>query len=178
MGQPGGSHGRKPRDPTQPYRQQNAYHRDGRQHQLPAAKEWCIPRVSAEFVAHMEDVLALYAEPYDPQWPVGCFDETSTQLPAETRPPLPPQPGRPRRQVAVIQRRTMQDFARQMRWLVDEAYPEVPVGGWSWTTPACVGVGSEHPSPSVAVRDVPGGGSADCETAGVSLHAQAFSHPA
>ena len=86
MGQPGGSHGRKPRDPTQPYRQQNAYHRDGRQHQPPAAKEWCIPRVSAEFVAHMEDVLDLYAEPYDPQWPVGCFDETSTQLPAETRP--------------------------------------------------------------------------------------------
>ena len=31
------------------------------------------------------------------------------------------------RQVAVTQRRTMQDFAHQMRWLVDEAYPEVPV---------------------------------------------------
>ena len=31
------------------------------------------------------------------------------------------------RQVAVTQRRTMQDFAQQMRWLVDEAYPGVPV---------------------------------------------------
>ena len=31
------------------------------------------------------------------------------------------------RHVAVTQRRTMQDFAHQMRWLVDEAYPEVPV---------------------------------------------------
>ena len=31
------------------------------------------------------------------------------------------------RQVAVTQRRTMQDFAQQMRWLVDEAYPEVGV---------------------------------------------------
>ena len=31
------------------------------------------------------------------------------------------------RHVAVTQRRTMQDFAQQMRWLVDEAYPEVPV---------------------------------------------------
>ncbi len=31
------------------------------------------------------------------------------------------------RQVAVTQRRTMQDFAHQMRWLVDEAYPETPV---------------------------------------------------
>ena len=31
------------------------------------------------------------------------------------------------RHVAVTHRRTMQDFAHQMRWLVDEAYPEVPV---------------------------------------------------
>ena len=49
-------------------------------------------------MANMEDVLDLYAEPYDPQRPVVCFDETSTQLLAETRPPLPPQPGRPLRQ--------------------------------------------------------------------------------
>ena len=39
------------------------------------------------------------------------------------------------RQVAVTQRRTMQDFAHQMRWLVDEA----PIQrsqwcGWCWTT--------------------------------------------
>ena len=49
--------------------------------------------MSAEFVANMEDVLEdvldLYAEPYDPQRPVVCFDETSTQLLAETRPALP-----------------------------------------------------------------------------------------
>ena len=107
--------------------------------------------MSAEFVANMEDVLDLYAEPYDPQRPVVCFDETSTQLLAETRPSLPPRPGLPLRQdyeyrregarnlflaceplagwrqVAVTQRRTMGDFAHQMRWLVDEAYPEVPV---------------------------------------------------
>ena len=54
--------------------------------------------MSAEFVAHMEDVLDLYAEPYDPQRPVVCFDETSTQLLADTRPPLLAQPGRPARQ--------------------------------------------------------------------------------
>ena len=107
--------------------------------------------MSAELVAHMEDVLDLYAEPHDPQRPVVCFDETSTQLLAEVREPLPAQPGRPRREdyeyrregtrnlflaceplagwrhAAVTQRRTMQDFAQQMRWLVDEAYPEVPV---------------------------------------------------
>ena len=44
-------------------------------------------------MANMEDVLDLYAEPYDPQRPVVCFDETSTQLLAETRPPLS-RPGR------------------------------------------------------------------------------------
>ena len=99
----------------------------------------------------MEDVLDLYAEPYDPRRPVVCFDETSTQLLGEARPPLPARPGQPRRQdyeyrregtrnlfltceplrgwrhVAVTQRRTMVDFAHQMRWLVDEAYPEVQV---------------------------------------------------
>ena len=53
---------------------------------------------SAEFVANMEDLLDLYAEPYDPRRPVVCFDETSTQLLAETRPSLPPRPGIPLRQ--------------------------------------------------------------------------------
>ena len=114
-------------------------------------KEWCIPKVSADFVAHMEDVLDLNAEPYDPQRPVVCFDETSTQLLAETQPALPPRSGLPLRQdyeyrregtrnlvlaceplagwrqVAVTERRTMQDFARRMRWLADEAYPEAEV---------------------------------------------------
>ena len=99
----------------------------------------------------MEDVLDLYAEPYDADRPVVCFDETSTQLLADVRQPLPAQPGRPRRQdyeyrragtrnlflaceplagwrhVAITERRTMQDFAHQMRWLVDTAYPDAPV---------------------------------------------------
>ena len=81
----------------------------------------------------------------------SALDETSTQLLAQTRPSLPTQPGLPLRRdyeyrregtrnlfracepqagwrhVQVTDRRTMQDFARQMRWLVDEAYPEVPV---------------------------------------------------
>ena len=107
--------------------------------------------MSAEYVAHMEDVLDLYAEPYDPARPVVCFDESSTQLLADTRESLPAKPGRPRREdyeyvragtrnlfltcepklgwrhVAITQRRTMQDFALQMRWLVDEAYPDAPV---------------------------------------------------
>ena len=107
--------------------------------------------MSADFVAHMEDVLDLYAEPYDPARPVVCFDETSTQLLADARPPIPAKPGRPRwedyeyvrggtrnlfltceplagwRHVEITERRTKLDFAHQMRWLVEEAYPEAEV---------------------------------------------------
>ena len=107
--------------------------------------------MSADFVAHMEDVLDLYAEPYDPARPVVCFDESSTQMLSDARPPLPVEPGRPKRQdyeyrregtrnlflaceplagwrhVDITERRTKEDFAQQMRWLVDEAYPHVPV---------------------------------------------------
>jgi hypothetical protein len=36
--------------------------------------------VSSEFVAAMEDVLDVYAEPYDPTRPKVNFDETSKQL--------------------------------------------------------------------------------------------------
>ena len=49
-------------------------------------------------MANMEDILDLYAEPYDPQSPVVCFDETSTQLLADVREPLPAKPGNPRRE--------------------------------------------------------------------------------
>ena len=53
--------------------------------------------MNAEFVAAMEDVLDLYEEPYDPTRPQVNFDETSKQLIAETRVPLPPKPGTPMR---------------------------------------------------------------------------------
>ncbi len=96
----------------------------------------------------MEDVLDLYEEPYDARRPAVNFDETSTQLVAETRVPIPPRPGRRERydyeyqrhgtrnlflfceplagwrHVEVTQHPTMVDFAHQMRWLVDEAYPD------------------------------------------------------
>jgi len=96
----------------------------------------------------MEDMLDLYEEHFDPQRPVVCFDETSKQLVAETRVGVPAQPGQVARydyeyqrngtrnlflflepqggwrHVAVIERRTMQDFAHQMRWLVIE------ITGW------------------------------------------------
>lgn len=45
----------------------------------------------------MEDVLDLYAEPYDASAPQVCFDETSKQLVQETRLPWPVEPGEPAR---------------------------------------------------------------------------------
>ena len=123
-----------------------------------ASSSGASPKVGGEFVAAMEDVLDLYAEPCDAERPVVCFDETSTQLLADMREPPPPQPGRPRRQdyeyrrggtrnifltceplagwrhVSITERRTMQDFAHQMQWLADTAYPDAPWSAWSWTT--------------------------------------------
>jgi DDE superfamily endonuclease len=107
--------------------------------------------MSPAFVAAMEDVLDLYAEPYDADRPVVGFDERPLQLLGETRTAMPAAPGRARRvdyeycrngvgnvfttveplagwrHVEVTQRRTAVDFAHQMHWLVDQAYPEARV---------------------------------------------------
>jgi hypothetical protein len=45
----------------------------------------------------MEDVLAVYTRPRDPDYPLVCLDETSKQFLAETRVPIPMKPGRPAR---------------------------------------------------------------------------------
>ena len=46
----------------------------------------------------MEDVLDLYEAPYDPAYPMVCFDESPKQLIGEVRETIPPQPGTPARQ--------------------------------------------------------------------------------
>jgi hypothetical protein len=110
---------------------------------------WCIPAADAEFVALMESILDLYERAYDPKHPLVCFDETSKQLIEETRLPLPMQPGQVQRydyeyrrngtrnlflfleplagwrHIDVTKHRAKLDFAHQMRWLVDVAYPDV-----------------------------------------------------
>jgi len=110
-------------------------------------KMWCIPKVDAEFVARMEDVLELYAEVPDEQRPVVCFDETPRQLIGEARVPVVAKPGkrarfdyeyvrngtanvfmvvdvhRPWRHAKVTDRRACRDFAECMRDLVDAHYP-------------------------------------------------------
>jgi hypothetical protein len=107
--------------------------------------------VSAEFVWRMEDILDLYAEPYDPQYPLVCFDESPYQLVSEVCQPLPVRPGQPRRydyeyrragtcnlfmffeplqgwrHVKVTARRTAQDFAYCMKDLVDIHFPQATV---------------------------------------------------
>ena len=55
------------------------------------------PQADAQFVYYMEDVLSVYTRPYDPRYPVVCFDETSKQLVKETQVPVPIAPGQPPR---------------------------------------------------------------------------------
>src|SRR5438552_6336710 len=109
---------------------------------------WCIPQVDGEYVARMEDVLDLYAEPPDPKRPIVCFDESPTQLIGEVRQPIPAEPGqlerydceykrngtanlfifldvhRPWRKVKVTECRTAVDFATCMRELADVHFPK------------------------------------------------------
>ncbi len=62
-------------------------------------KSWCIAgKPSARFVAKMEDVLEVYARPYDPKRPVVCLDEKSKELHGQIREPLPAQSGQERRE--------------------------------------------------------------------------------
>jgi hypothetical protein len=61
-------------------------------------EQWVIPpKANSAFVAAMEDVLAVYTRPRDPDRPLVCLDESSKQLIAETRVPIPMKPGRPAR---------------------------------------------------------------------------------
>lgn len=105
------------------------------------------PEKRASFVHCMEDVLDLYHQPYDPLYPVICFDESNKQLLADVHPPQPPQPGQPERydyeyvrngsrnlflffeplrgwrHIRVTHQRKKQDWADCMAYLVDQLYP-------------------------------------------------------
>ena len=54
---------------------------------------WCVGKITAEYRQRMENLLALYARPYNPKEPVVCVDEKSKQLLAQTRRPIAAQPG-------------------------------------------------------------------------------------
>jgi hypothetical protein len=94
----------------------------------------------------MEEVLDLYARPYDPRFPVLCMDEQPIQLLKETRTPIPGTPKHPRRvdyeyeragtaslflfceplagwrQVSVRTRRTKVDWAHEVEVLLRTRY--------------------------------------------------------
>lgn len=104
------------------------------------------PKANAEFVARMEDVLALYERPYNSGYPILCMDERPVQLVKETRVPLPMRRGKPRRydheyeragtacvflftealkgwrRTSVRATRTAVDWAEEMRIVLEENY--------------------------------------------------------
>jgi hypothetical protein len=109
---------------------------------------WVIPpEADAEFAAGMEEVLDVYARPYDPRHPVLCMDEQPIQLLKETRTPIACTPRHPRRvdyeyeragtaslflfceplagwrQVSVRERRTKVDWAGEVEGLLRTRYP-------------------------------------------------------
>jgi len=110
---------------------------------------WVIPpEQNAAFVAHMEEVLDLYQQPYDPNYPVVNMDEKPVQLIEETRTPIPASPGKPIRdddeyerkgtasiflfteplsgwrRVDAQPQRTAKKWAHQVKELLDDDYPE------------------------------------------------------
>ena len=54
--------------------------------------------MTSDFIWHMEDVLALYEQSYDPKRPVVCFDERPCQLIGDTIIPIPMKSGRPKKE--------------------------------------------------------------------------------
>lgn len=97
----------------------------------------------------MEEVLQLYEQPYDPQWPLICFDERPCFLIEDIGGLIPMSPGKVKRYhyeyqkngsccvllafephtglryVEVRDQRTAVDYAQFMQTLIEEYYPEV-----------------------------------------------------
>ena len=95
----------------------------------------------------MEDILAVYARPYNEYNPVVCMDEKPYQLLGHVREPLPGKPGYTEkidteyerkgtcsififteplagwRHAEALPRRTKTDWAGKIKWLIDEQYP-------------------------------------------------------
>ncbi len=59
---------------------------------------WVLGRLTPTFLARMEQLLWLYALPYDPNYPVVCFDERPCFLIGDVVTPLSLQPGQVRKE--------------------------------------------------------------------------------
>lgn len=106
------------------------------------------PAQSSDFVAHMEQVLDVYKRPYSKVFPVVCMDESPKQLIEEGRVSVPIKPGqvaredyeyirhgvvnifmaneplRGQRIVEVTEFKTKKDWAKFMKRIADEFYPD------------------------------------------------------
>ena len=106
----------------------------------------CITEITKEYRKRMYRLLALYNKPYDPSYPVVCFDEKSKQLLEDSRTPIPMKPGSlmkydyeyrrhgtcnifvavepkaGKHHIKVTDTRTRTDFARFMKWLIVTKY--------------------------------------------------------
>jgi len=96
----------------------------------------------------MYRLLNLYNKPYDPEFPVVCFDEKSKQLLEDSRNPIPMKPGKVKKYdyeycrkgtcnifvavepkagkhyIQVTDQRTRKDFALFMKWLIITKYEQ------------------------------------------------------
>jgi hypothetical protein len=61
-------------------------------------RPWCLGQINAHFLAQMEQILWLYALPYDPRYPVLCLDERPCFLIGDVVEPLSLQSGQVRKQ--------------------------------------------------------------------------------
>jgi transposase len=106
-----------------------------------------MPKPGARFVAQMEEILDVYQQSYDADYPQVCLDEIQKALRSTPRGSLCLEPGQPKREdheykrqgkcslflaveplvgfrrVWVSQQRTKLDFAQVLKELVDDVYP-------------------------------------------------------
>lgn len=113
------------------------------------SEQWCIGKITGDYLWHMEDVLYQYALPYDPLRPLICFDERPCFLIGDVGSIIPMSPGKAKRYhyeyekhgsccvflafephtgfryVEVRERRTAVDYAQFMQNLIEKHYAHV-----------------------------------------------------
>ena len=109
---------------------------------------WCIGTLTGEYLANLEDVLDVYAQPAEAGVTRLCFDERPCQLLDQVLTPIPPKPGATakehqeyvrkgvcnvllaynpdtgQRHLRVTTTKTKADYAHFMDWLVQTHYPD------------------------------------------------------
>lgn len=111
-------------------------------------RSWCLSKLDSEYIQRMEDILDLYAQPYDARRPVICVDEFSIELRDEKIEPIPISPGKIKKEdyeyirkgscsvfvvveplsgkrwVVVSGKRGKAEFAEVLRRILEEWYPK------------------------------------------------------